>query len=77
MLLTSLEVLKDVRSSRHKLQAADIGKALELLWKVVFIEHWVCTVLYHLQRHCSEHRRKLVDALGPTEEERTFTFTAG
>lgn len=29
-------------------EAADVGKAFELLRKVVFIEHGVCTVLHHL-----------------------------
>lgn len=47
-------------------EAADVGKALELLREVVFIEHRVGAVLHHLQRHGSKNRSKLVDALRPT-----------
>lgn len=44
-------------------QTADVGEALELLRKIVFVEHRVRTVFHHLQRHCTENRCKLVDAL--------------
>lgn len=50
-------------------EAADVWETLELLWEVVFIEHRVRTVLHHLQRHCAEHRRKLVNALGSEDAE--------
>lgn len=48
-------------------EAADVWETLELLWEVVLVEHRVCTVLHHLQRHRAKHRGKLVDALGPEE----------
>lgn len=50
-------------------EAADVWETLELLREVVFIEHRVCTVLHHLQRHRAKHRRKLVDALGSEDAE--------
>lgn len=46
-------------------EAADVREALQLLWEVVFVEHWVCTVFHHFQGHCTEHWCKLVDALRP------------
>lgn len=49
-------------------QAANVGEALELLWEVVLIEHWVSTVFYYLQRHRTKHRCKLVDAFRPRDE---------
>lgn len=52
-------------------EAADVWEALKLLWEVVFIEHRVCTVFYHLQRHCTKHWCKLVDALRSREENTT------
>lgn len=50
-------------------EAADVWETLELLWEVVFVEHWIGTVLYHLQRHRAKHRRKLVDALRSEDTE--------
>lgn len=49
-------------------EAADIGKAFELLWEVVFIEHWVCTVFHYLQRHGTKNWCKLVDTLRSKDE---------
>lgn len=46
-------------------QAADVGETLELLRKVVLVQHGVCSVLHHLERHRPKDRSELVDALRP------------
>lgn len=46
-------------------QAADVGEALQLLRKVVFVQDRVSSVLHHLKRHCPKDGGELVDALRP------------
>lgn len=58
-------------------EAADVWETLELLGEVVFIEHWVCAVLHHLQGHCAKHRCKLVDALRSVDAEHSPVTKTG
>lgn len=59
-LLLAFSVLRFV--SQLPSQAADIGKALQFLRKVIFIQNRVSTVLHHFQRHGPKDRGKLIDA---------------
>lgn len=55
--------------SQLPLQAADIGKALQFLRKVIFVQDRVSTVLHHFQRHGPKDRGKLIDAFRSGERE--------
>lgn len=59
-LLLVFSVLRFV--TQLPLQAADIGKALQFLRKVIFIQNRISTVLHHFQRHGPKDRGKLIDA---------------
>lgn len=58
-------------------EAANVGEALQLLWEVIFVEHRVCAVFYHLQGHRAKHRRKLVDALRSGKEKKNWRSLKG
>lgn len=49
----------------HASQAADVGKALQFLREVIFVEHGVSSVLHHLEGHRPEDGSKLIDAFRP------------
>lgn len=53
----------------HSLQAADIGKALQFLRKVIFVQDGVSTMLHHFERHGPKNRGKLIDAFRSGEKE--------
>lgn len=52
------------------LQAANIGKALQFLRKVIFVEDRVSTMLHHFERHGPKDRGKLIDAFRSGEREK-------
>lgn len=55
--------------SQLPLQAANIGKALQFLRKVIFVQDGVGSVLHHFQGHGPEDRGKLIDAFRSGERE--------